>query len=91
MPRRIRRMKWYAAALGVVAAAALPTSVAIAQSSSRPSLHSSHGGSGPGAQSGPNGPFVPGTGSAPPVAPAGSTTYSSKGSGSGKVVKTHMR
>jgi hypothetical protein len=88
MPRTIRRMKWYAAALAVVGVAAVPTGVAIAQSSSGPSLHSSHSGSGAGTRSGPNGPFIPSTGSAPPAAPAGSTTYASNGSGSGKVVKS---
>jgi hypothetical protein len=91
MPRRFRRMKWYMVALGVIAAAAVPAGVAIGQSASGPSLHSSNSGSGPGTQSGPTGPFVPGNGSAPPTAPAGSSTYSSKGSGSGEVVKSYSR
>jgi hypothetical protein len=89
MPRRITGMKWYVAVLGVVAAAAVSGGVAFAQSQSGPSLHSSTSGAGPGTVSGPNGQFVPANGSTPPAAPAGSTAYGSKVSGSGKVVRSH--
>jgi hypothetical protein len=84
-----RRMKWYAGSVSVVAVAAVSVGVALAQTQSGPSLHSSSGGSGPGTQSGPEGQFEPRSGEGPPAAPAGSTTYSSKGSPSGRVVKSH--
>lgn len=88
MPGR-RRIKRYVASACVVAAAALSGGVALAQSQSGPSLHSSTTGSGPGTVSGPSGQFVPGNASTPPTAPAGSTTYSSRESGSGKVTKSY--
>jgi hypothetical protein len=89
MPRSIKTMKLCATALSVVAAAAVPGGVAVAQSSSGPSLHGSYSGPGAATQSGPNGPLVPSTGSASPAAPAASTTYGSKVSGSGTAVRSY--
>lgn len=88
MPRRISR-KYYVGAVGVLAVVAASSGIALAQAQSGPSNSSGPSGSEPGTVSGPNGQFVPDNGSAPPAAPAGSTSYSSKGSGTGKTVKSH--
>jgi hypothetical protein len=88
MPRTFGRTKWYAGTACVLAAAAVSGGVAIAAQSG-PSHSSGPKGAGPGTVSGLSGQFVPANGSAPPAAPAGSTAYSSKASGSGKALESH--
>lgn len=87
MPRR-SRLKWYVGAGCAAAVLAASGGVALAAQSG-PSYSSGPSVSGPGTVSGPEGHFVQASGSGAPAAPAGSTTYSSKASGSGKTTKSH--
>lgn len=89
MPRRIGRIKWYVGAACVAGAVAATSAMALAQGQSAPSQTSSHSGAGPGTVNGPDGQFVPGSANTAPTAPAGSTTHSSKASGSGRAVKSY--